>query len=214
MDGILRGPRLRLLLAAGGLCALVACRTTPPATGPGTTPGTAVPGASPAAPTPPASAPPSSPPQRPAAPAEGPLAAESRWLAELFAGTPVSVVNERDGSVLLKVPMTYAFDAAPAPATTPKRPLQAVLDKLSQCLKRQPAARLQASAPGPAAAERVAAMRGVLAKGGVGDWRVVTVAAASPDAVHLRLLPAPGGMRRLDDANLPPTGAGQVVPAR
>ena len=46
-------------------------------------------------------------------------------------------------SVRLAVPMKYAFDA-PA-AASPKPPLQAVLDKLSQSLKRQPAAKLLTS---------------------------------------------------------------------
>src|SRR5436190_1580988 len=124
---------------------------------------------------------------KPPLPPETPLAGEARWLTELFAGTPVQVVGERDGSVRLSVPMKYAFDAptAAAPssaaaAVAPKAPLQAVLDKLSQSLKRQPTAKLQASAPaGPRSAERLAAVRSHLATRGVPNWRV---ASASPPA--------------------------------
>lgn len=139
----------------------------------------------------------------------GPLQAESRWLSELFSGTPVGVSGDADGSVLVKVPMQHAFDAAQA-----RRPLVAVLDKVAQSLKRQPAARLQAATPGPAAAERLATLRSLLAERGVGNWRV-TAGPAAADAVHLRLLPPPGtGLRRLDDASLPATGAGRITPPR
>jgi hypothetical protein len=179
---------LRLGLWVLLMVGLQACRTTqPPA------PSTPVPDASEA----------TVPPSRPVMPPDAPLAAEARWLAELFAGTPVQVSGERDGSVRLAVPMKYAFDAPAAAA--PKPPLQAVLDKLSQSLKRQPAARLQAAPPaGKGSAERLAAIRSHLAGRGVPNWRVAAAAPAEADQVLLRLVSPAGGVRKLDDSTLPP----------
>ncbi len=148
------------------LAALAGCAATPATTG----------GDSPAV----VSA--ASPSPRPSTP-PGPLQAEARWLNELFAGTPVAVTEEGGGSILVVVPMRHAFESE-----QPKRPLLAVLDKLSQSLRRQPAARLQTGAPGPAAPVRLATLRNLLAERGVGSWRVSTGPAAV-DAVHLRLLP-------------------------
>lgn len=149
-------------------------------------------------------------PAPPILPPSAPLAAEARWLNDLFAGTPVKVAGERDGSVRLQVPMRFAFEGAAAPAASaPKPPLQAVLDKLSQSLKRQPSARLQAAAPGPASAERLAAIRSHLAGKGVANWRIAQAGAPADGQVLLRLVPAPAGLRQLDDNSLPPTSAGR-----
>jgi hypothetical protein len=181
------------------LVALSACQTTrPPSPGAPTAPLPATPEAEPPA-------------QRPAIPPEAPLAAEARWLGELFAGTPVQVNGERDGAVRLGVPLKYAFESA---AVTPKAPLQAVLDKLSQSLKRQPTARLQVGPPsGTAAAERLAAIRAHLAGKGVPNWRVAATSPAADDQVLLRLVPPPTGIRRLDDSSLAPPAAGiRVLP--
>lgn len=184
------------------LAGLTACRSTAPA-------------ASTSAPSPAAAMPPPQPPVTGAEPAppvlppSAPLAAEARWLNDLFAGTPVRVTGERDGSVRLQVPMKYAFEgAAAAAASAPKPPLQAVLDRLSQSLKRQPSARLQAAAPGPASAERLAAIRSHLAGKGVANWRVAQAGTPADGQVLLRLVPAPAGLRQLDDNSLPPTSAG------
>jgi len=187
-----------MVLAGLLLAGLQACQTA-------RTPGApAAPGAEPGVP-----------PARPAMPADAPLAAEARWLGELFDGTPVKVSGERDGSVQLVVPMQYAFDAAAAKASAPKPPLLAVLDKLSQSMKRQPAAKLQASPPGGAAsAERLAAIRTHLAGRGVPAWRIAA-AGPAPDAQQLllRLMPPPNGLRRLDDNTLPTGGgAGRLLP--
>lgn len=193
MDGRL----LRLGLAGLLLAGLQACQTA-------RTPAPPAAGAEPAAPG-----------GTSAMPADAPLAAEARWLGELFDGTPVKVTGERDGSVQLVVPMQYAFDAPVAKGTAvPKPPLQAVLDKLSQSLKRQPAAKLQASPPaGGASADRLSAIRNHLAGRGVPAWRVAA-AGSAPDAQHLllRLVPPPSGVRRLDDSTLSPAGAGRLLP--
>lgn len=128
--------------------------------------------------------------------APSPLAAESTWLKTLFEGTPVQIVDQPDGAVLLTVPLTYAFDA---PGAVAKPPLKAVLDKLAMSLLRQPAARLQVAVPGPAAAQRLQAMRRQLAGAGVAGWRVATLASSREDAVQLRLLPGVAARRQVDE---------------
>jgi hypothetical protein len=193
----MNGRILRLGLAGLLLAGLQACQT----------------GRAPAPPSAPG-AEPAEPAGTPAMPADAPLAAEARWLGELFGGTPVKVTGERDGSVQLAVPMQYAFDppGAKGPAA-PKPPLLAVLDKLSQSLKRQPAAKLQALPPaGAASADRLSAIRNHLAGRGVPAWRIAA-AGSAPDAQHLllRLVPPPSGLRRLDDSMLTPP-AGRAVP--
>lgn len=152
---------------------------------------------------------------RPAAPAvaDGPLASEARWLSEWFASTPVKVAGERDGSVLLTVPMKFAFDDTKADA--PKAPLQAVLDKLSQSMKRQPMARLQTASAGPGADVRLTAIRSHLAGRGVANWRVAAApssAGTTAGSMFLRLVPPAAGLQQLDDSSLPATGAGRALP--
>ncbi|MFO1338028.1 MAG: hypothetical protein U1F53_07290 [Burkholderiaceae bacterium] len=154
-------------------------------------------------------------PARPAAPPvpDGPLASEARWLGEWFASTPVKVASERDGSVLLTVPMKFAFEDAKA--DTPKAPLQAVLDKLSQSMKRQPMARLQAVSTGPGSDARLTAIRSHLAGRGVANWRVAAApssAGTTAGNMFLRLVPPAAGLQQLDDSILPPTGAGRAAP--
>jgi hypothetical protein len=151
----------------------------------------------------------------PGLPTEAPLASEARWLSELFAGTPVQVIGEADGSVRIQVPLKFAFDPGTpttVPSSTPKPPLQAVLDKVSQSLKRRPAAKLQAVSPGPSAAERLAAIRSALLARGVPAWRVAQASSAGDEQVLLRLVQPAGGVKKLDDQNLPPTNAGRITP--
>lgn len=160
---------MRLLLSCGTALMLAACagtRSTPPAP-----PRPAPVATAPAAPTPearPTPAPPPAPAPAPAAPKPLPLAAEQRWLEQLFEGTPVRISAESDGQALqLLVPIAFAFEAD---SPKPKPPLQAVLDRLGQSLKRQPASRLHISAPGPAA--RALAARSHLLTRGVAAHRV------------------------------------------
>ncbi|HEV8690255.1 MAG TPA: hypothetical protein VGQ91_08175 [Ideonella sp.] len=151
----------------------------------------------------------------PGLPADAPLSSEAQWLVDLFAGTPVQVVGEADGSVRIQVPMKFAFDPGTPttlPSTTPKAPLQAVLDKLSQSLKRRPAARLQAAVPSPSASERLGAIRTHLISKGVPASRVAQAGTAGDDKLLLRLMEPSGGVKRLDDGSLPPTGAGRLPP--
>ncbi len=140
-------------------------------------------------------APPASPAPRPEArasapapaPRPSPLAAEQRWLTQLFEGTPVHISGEADGGALqLRVPLDFSF----APESPQLKPaLQAVLDKLGQSLKRQPASRLRIGAPGPAA-RALAARRHLLARG-VAPHRVEAAASSSGPDVLLRLSLAP-----------------------
>jgi hypothetical protein len=117
-------------------------------------------------------------------------------LKSLFAGTPVQILDEADGAVLLSVPLAYAFDGAGSVA---KPPVKAVLDKLAQSLKRQPAARLQLAAPGPASDQRNAALRRQLSSAGVGAWRLAALASGRDDAVLLRLVPGVAARRQVED---------------
>lgn len=121
-------------------------------------------------------------------PPPSPLAGEQRWMEQLFDGTPVQVAGEADGSVLVEVPIAFAFDGQ---ASAPKPPMRAVLDKITLAMLRQPRASLQIGPPGPAARERLAAMRSHLAGKGIAAPRLVATAPRQVDMVLLRLSPPP-----------------------
>lgn len=179
------------LLLCGAALLMAGCASRAPAPAPKPTP---VPAARAAAPTEPVPAAPAPPP--PAAVKPSPLAAEQRWLTQLFDGTPVVIQGESDGSVQLTVPMVHSFDG---PSTSPKPALKAVLDKLGQSLKRQPGSRLAIGAPGEAGQQRANAARKHLLVRGVAGHRV-SAAPAATDAVVLRLSVAPAPIGRLDDS--------------
>ncbi len=152
-----------------------------------------------------AQAPPAPPAPAPVPPPPGPLAAEQRWLARLFEGTPVQVTGQANGhAVLVEVPLRFAFDAD---SSQPKPPLQAVLQRLGLSLKRHPTARLVVTAPAPAAAERQHAMRAELAALGLPLHRLsaaASSAAAVPDnTIRLHLALPPSAIQRLKDHELP-----------
>lgn len=140
----------------------------------------------------------------------GPLAAERRWLSELFDGTPVRVMAEADGAVRVQVPLKYAFDPG---STQPKPPLHVVLERVGQSLKRHPASRLGLAAPGPGGTERQRAMREQLVAMGLAAHRV-SASLPSADTVNevsLRLAAAPSAIQRLQDRDLrKPGGAGDA----
>jgi hypothetical protein len=67
------------------------------------------------------------------------LGAEQRWLDAWFRGTPVVVAQNDDGDLIIEVPQAYCFESG----RTQMRPaLLAVIDKVSQSLRRTPSARV------------------------------------------------------------------------
>ena len=135
----------------------------------------------------------------PAPPVVAPqLAAEQRWLVDLFQGTPVLIAPGPLGELRVEVPLQYSFDKGRAAV---KPPLAAVLDKLAASLGRLPRTLVQIAAP---SAERTEALRAGLLARGVASPRIGRLASRA-DAVELRLLPAPAGIVRLED---PPPGTG------
>ncbi|WP_144289934.1 hypothetical protein [Ideonella sp. A 288] len=144
------------------------------------------------------------------APVRGPLAAEHRWLWDLFAGTPVLVVGEVDGAVRVDVPVRHAFDAG---GSQPRPALQAVLQRLGLSLSRHPTARLTLSAPEPGGADRERAMREQMLAQGLAPHRVSATPGTAPgDAVKLRMASAPGAIVRLRDSDLPAAPAATLTP--
>lgn len=172
----------RWITLAVALAVLAGCATKP-------APATAPPGREAAAAAPPASAP------APAAPKPSPLAAEQRWLAALFEGTPVRVSGEGD-ALRLELPLRYAFAGD---AADPLPPLKAVLQRMALSMQRQPSTRLAIGAPGPGASERAFAMRQQLQGLGVASYRISATGAALPDGVSFRLALAPAAIGRLED---------------
>ena len=67
------------------------------------------------------------------------LAVERQWLASWFKGTPVVVAQRQDGAVVVDVPREFCFDPG---HDTVKPALAAVLDKVTQSLRRTPTAEL------------------------------------------------------------------------
>lgn len=174
-------PRMRLLFP--GACALLLAACASSTRQPTPAPAPAPPVATAPAPAPASRPAPAPAPTPPAAPRPSPLAAEQRWLEQLFEGTPVRISGEAEGQALqLQVPISFSFDAD---SPKPKAPLQAVLDKLGQSLKRQPASRLRISAPGPAA--RAVAARAHLLSRGVAAHRVEAGNGGPGEVVLLRL---------------------------
>ena len=67
--------------------------------------------------------------QRAAAPAA--LAAERKWLQSLFAGTPVRVVQTRDGPLAVEVPREFCFE----PGHSEIKPPLAALSGAAQAIE-------------------------------------------------------------------------------
>lgn len=114
------------------------------------------------------------------------LAGEQQWMQQLFNGTPVDVQADTGGAVRVEVPLAYAFDDG---QSKPKPPMLAVLDKVTQSMLRQPRTTLQLAPPGPAARERLAALRSYLISKGLAPTRLLPTAPREADKVLLRLLP-------------------------
>lgn len=146
--------------------------------------------AGPAAQPTPAAPAPSAANQRAAAPAA--LAAERKWLQSLFAGTPVRIVQRRDGPVAVDVPREFCFEPGQSAI---KPPLAAVLDKVAQSMRRLPLARvtlLAAPDDGVGASvalarQRAAQLQKHLQSRGVAAARIGEPTATAVAAVQLRL---------------------------
>lgn len=111
------------------------------------------------------------------------LGTESTWLRQWFDGTPVVITDESDGSVSVRVPMVHAFDAGTGVAVKPA--IRAVIDKVSESLKRRQDARVIISAPEPEA--RADALRDVFRTDGIDVTRIATVPSADPTTVLMQM---------------------------
>ncbi len=149
-------------------------------------------------------------------PAPSPLVAEQRWLDEWFRGTPVVIALADVNTLAVNVPLANSFRAG---KSAPKPALVAVLDRVATSLLRQPGMRISIAAPPDAAGTapttprlavaRAQQVRAHLVSRGVPLARVATISSARAGApLQLRLLTTPQAIGRLDDAALPPTGAG------
>jgi outer membrane protein OmpA-like peptidoglycan-associated protein len=126
--------------------------------------------------------------QRAAAPSA--LAVERQWLQSWFQDTPVRIEQFRDGPVTVTVPREFCFDAG---RSTIKPALAAVLDKVTESLRRLPLAQLSLAAPddatgsSPLALQRAAQVQKHLLSRGAPAAQVGKPAAAAVAAVQLRL---------------------------
>jgi len=141
-----------------------------------------------------ASAPPTPAQQRTAAAST--LAVERQWLASWFKGTPVVVAQRPDGAVVVDVPREFCFDPG---RDTVKPALAAVLDKVTQSLRRTPTAELHliaapndASGSATLGVQRATRVYDYLRAHGIPAGRLAKPSAASGAAVQLRMeVPSP-----------------------
>jgi len=178
------------LFVALSLCG---CATTPPSSS--SSPSSSSPSpATVAAQGPSASAPPTAAQQRTAAAST--LAVERQWLASWFKGTPVVVAQRPDGAVVVDVPREFCFDPG---RDTVKPALAAVLDKVTQSLRRTPTAELHliaapndASGSAALGVQRATRVYDYLRAHGIPAGRLAKPSAASGAAVQLRMeVPSP-----------------------
>jgi outer membrane protein OmpA-like peptidoglycan-associated protein len=83
----------------------------------------------------------------PSAPAASPLTTEQRFLEDWFRGTPVVIAAQPPTILQVDVPLANSFDAGKADV---KPALNAVLERVAESLRRQPAGRLLVSTPADA----------------------------------------------------------------
>ena len=120
------------------------------------------------------------------------LATERQWLQSWFKDTPV-LITEEPGAVGVEVPREFSFEPGRSEL---KAPLIAVLDKVSQSLRRLPQARLElvsapdddkATAATPLATQRAMQVRRYLIGRGVLASRLDAPSANRAAAVQLRM---------------------------
>lgn len=130
-------------------------------------------------------------PAQPAAPRSSSLGVERQWLQSWFEGTPVHIVQQRDGAVSVEVPREFCFDGGQSKV---KPPLAVVLDKVAQSLLRTPNARLELLAapgdgaePSPLAQQRSKQLRRYLLARGVPAAQLGRPGVTMAEAVQLRM---------------------------
>ena len=191
--------RCRLAIALALALALGACATAPG-------------GASPTAPVePPLVSPGGVPPAagtKPgqAAPPATPLATEQRWMEDWFRGTPVVIAVQNNSVLQVDVPLANSFDAGKSDI---KPALAAVLERVSESLRRQVGARITVSTPGdPGGAATLAQARATKVREHLVARRIamprisIAEGARAGGPVQLRLAIPALPIARLDDSSL------------
>ena len=120
-----------------------------------------------------------------------PVAIEQQWLLSFFSGTPVAIERSDDGALTITVPAEFCFDARSAVI---KPPLEKVLEKLAQSLRRRPlftVATVEAPAEAPndsgLALRRARAVQQRLRTLGVDPRRFARVGTATAAELRLQL---------------------------
>jgi len=142
----------------------------------------------------------------PAAPV-APVVAEQRWLEDWFRGTPVVIASQGSSNLQVDVPLANSFDSGKADI---KPALSAVLERVSEILRRQAGARITVSAPNDAggaatlAQARAQRVREHLVTRRIAAPRIAIAEGTRPGGpVQLRLTIPPMPIVRRDDAPLP-----------
>lgn len=120
------------------------------------------------------------------------LAVERQWLSSWFKGTPVVIAQRPNGAVVVEVPREFCFDPG---QDVIKPALAAVLDKVSQSMRRTAIAELHliaapADASGSAAtlgARRATRVYEFLRARGVPEARLTKPTSTGGTAVQLRI---------------------------
>lgn len=155
----------------------------------------------------------------PAAPVT-PVVAEQRWLEDWFRGTPVVIAAQGSSNLQVDVPLANSFDTGKADI---KPALSAVLERVSEILRRQAGARITVSAPNdPSGAATLAQARAQRVREHLVTRRIaapriaIAEGARAGTPVQLRLTIPPVPIARLDDATLlvPGNGAKPVAATR
>lgn len=136
------------------------------------------------------------------------LAIEQRGLDDWFRGTPVVIALDGNQALRVEIPLAHSFDTGRSQV---KPALAAVLDRVADSLRRQPATRVTIAAPGDhngtatLATSRIGRIRDHLVASGVARTRVTSVGAARTGApVRLRITVIAQAIERLDDTPMPP----------
>lgn len=135
-----------------------------------------------------------------------PLATEQRWFEEWFRGTPVVIAVQSNSVLQVDVPLANSFDAG---KTDIKPALAAVLERVSESLRRQVGARITVSTPGDAggaatlAQARAAKVREHLVARRIAMPRIsIAEGSRTGGPVQLRLAIPQVPIARLEDSSL------------